>query len=80
MHIVSFLSLLVLISNEFELSVVSFRMFPAGKMARMSFTQQAVTIRSDIYEPAVDSGVSREHLIDEELVTDDYSASLLADR
>ena len=46
----------------------------------MPFTQNVVTIRPDIYEPAIESGISREHLIDEEMVNDDLSASLLADR
>ena len=77
MNVTTLLSLLILFFNELE----SFRMFPTtGKVARMPFTQQVVSIRSDIYEPAIDAGISREHLIDEEMVSDDLSASLLADR
>ena len=79
MNVTTFLSLLILFLNEIEL-LESFRMFNTGKVARMPFTQQVVTIRSDIYEPAMDAGISKEHLIDEEMVSDDLSASLLADR
>ena len=80
MNVTTFLSLLILFLNEIDL-LESFRMFNTGKVARrMPFTQQVVTIRSDIYEPAMDAGISKEHLIDEEMVSDDLSASLLADR
>ena len=79
MNAAALLSLLILFLHEVEF-LESFRMFNSGKVARMPFTQQVVTIRSDIYEPAMDTGISREHLIDEEMVSDDLSASLLADR
>ena len=56
----------------------AFRM-ATSKSPRFSFHQQVVAIRSDL---AVDtsSELNREHLIAEEMVTDDLSASLLADR
>jgi len=53
----------------------SFRMIPI-KTARFPVCQNVVAIRTDL----VDRSLDREHLIAEEMVTDDYSASLLADR
>jgi len=50
-------------------------MFPI-KTARFPVCQNVVAIRTDL----VDRSLDREHLIAEEMVTDDYSASLLADR
>lgn len=59
-----------------ELSA-SFRMVPMRKSAFNS-CRNVIALNSDVVERTVP--LDKEHLIDEEMVTDDLSASLLADR
>jgi len=62
------------------ITVTSFRMYNKQLSFRSSMLNVISITTSDLMQSTTTQGLDREHLIAEEMVTDDLSASLLADR